>query len=127
MTDGIEATTTATLSLALDAASLRHQAIASNIANLQTRGYVPQRVNFEAHLVSAQRSLNQQGFVDPSTLAGVGARLEAAFNSAGQPVALQLDSEVAQMAQNSVHYQALVKGLSHHMSLLMSAASDGKK
>ena len=122
MTDGIEATTTATLSLALDAASLRHQAIASKLVK-----EIALLGGDVSKFVSAQRSLNQQGFVDPSTLAGVGARLEAAFNSAGQPVALQLDSEVAQMAQNSVHYQALVKGLSHHMSLLMSAASDGKK
>lgn len=127
MTTGIEAMTTASLSLALDAASLRHQAIAANIANIKTQGYVPQRVNFEAQLASAQHSLHEQGSIAPQDLIGVGAHLESALNAAGQPVVLQLDGLVAQMAQNAVQYQALVKGLTRHMSLLMSAASDGKK
>jgi flagellar basal-body rod protein FlgB len=37
----------------LDALSMRHQAIASNIANLNTPGYVKQEVNFEDALVDA--------------------------------------------------------------------------
>ena len=127
MNNGIESVTSSLLSLALDAASLRHQAISANIANIQTQGYVPQRVSFEAQLVNAQRSLKEQGFVDPMALSGVRARLEPALGADGQPSAIELDSEVAQMAQNAVQYQALVKGISRHLSLLMSAASDGKK
>lgn len=127
MNNGIESVTTLALSLALDAASLRHQAISANIANIQTQGYVPQRVSFEAQLVSAQRSLREQGFLDPMALSGVRARLEPGVNADGQPTAIGLDSEVAKMAQNAVQYQALIKGISRHFSLLMSAASDGKK
>ena len=127
MNNGIESVTSSLLSLALDAASLRHQAISANIANIQTQGYVPQRVSFEAQLVNAQRSLKEQGFVDPMALSGVRARLEPALGADGQPSAIELDSEVAQMAQNAVQYQALIKGISRHLSLLMSAASDGKK
>ena len=41
MTDGIEAVTRSALALALDAASLRQQAIATNIANANAVGYVP--------------------------------------------------------------------------------------
>ena len=48
MTDGIEAVTRSALALALDAASLRQQAIATNIANANVIDYVPQRVSFEA-------------------------------------------------------------------------------
>ena len=127
MNNGIESVTTSALSLALDAASLRHQAISANIANIQTQGYVPQRVSFETQLVSAQRSLREQGFVDPMALSGVRARLEPAVDEDGQPSAIALDSEVAKMAENAVQYQALIKGISRHLSLLMSAASDGKK
>lgn len=127
MNNGIESITTSALSLALDAASLRHQAISANIANIQTQGYVPQRVSFEGQLDNARRSLREQGFVDPLALSGVRARLEPSVEEDGQPSAIQLDSEVAHMAQNAVQYQALIKGISRHLSVLMMAASDGKK
>ena len=39
--------TAAMLLKALDAASLRHQAISSNLANANSVDYRPQRVNFE--------------------------------------------------------------------------------
>jgi flagellar basal-body rod protein FlgB len=127
MTNGIESITTNALAIALDAASLRHQAISANIANVQTQGYVPQRVSFEGQLENARRSLRQQGFVDLLTLSGVRARLEPSVEQDGLPSAIQLDSEVAHMAQNAVHYQALIKGISKHLNVLMMAASDGKK
>ena len=64
MTDGIEAVTRSALALALDAASLRQQAIATNIANANAIGYVPQRVSFEEQLVDARRGMAQNGRTD---------------------------------------------------------------
>ena len=58
---GIESLTLPSLSLALDAAVMRHQVIASNIANVHTVGYVPQHLTFEAEMSRAS-----QGRVTPT-------------------------------------------------------------
>lgn len=130
MTQAIEAVTLASLSMALDAASLRHQAIASNIANAATQGYVPLQERFSSQMLEARRQLDQGrwlGAAQVDAMAQDSQRLEPRRDAAGLPASVQLDSEVAQMAQNAVHYQALLKGLSQHMSLLSSAATDGKR
>lgn len=127
MTDGIEAITTATLSLALDAASLRHRAIASNIANINTEGYLPLRVNFESQFEDARRTLRERGSIDAFSIGDVRLQLEPIADAMGQPIKIHLDTEAASLAQNTVQYQALIKGLSRHMSILASAVSDGKK
>jgi flagellar basal-body rod protein FlgB len=127
MTDGIEAVTRSALALALDAASLRQQAIAGNIANANAIGYVPQRVSFEAQLVDAQRSLANTGRVDAFALSQVHPRIEPAVDANGVAAEVKLDVEAAEMARNAVHYQALVKGLSRHFAVLSMAAGDGRK
>lgn len=128
MTEGIEAVTTAALRLALDAASLRQQAIAANIANVKTEGYVPVQVSFEDQLDDARRTLQSEGQLDATSLASVTPRLQAVPDArAGVTGQVLLDAEVARMAQNAVQYQALVKGLSKHYAILALAASDGNK
>jgi len=127
MTEGLEAVTRSALALALDAASLRQQAIGTNIANAHALNYVPQRVNFEAQLLDARRSMAQTGRLDASALSQVRPRIEAAVDEQGNFAQVQLDVEAAEMARNAVHYQALVKGLSRHFSILSMAASDGKR
>jgi flagellar basal-body rod protein FlgB len=127
MTEGLEAITTATLRLALDAASLRHQAIAANIANHATEGYVPQRVNFESQLAQARRSLETQGRVDSFALSDVRLQLEPVLDAHGAPAKVHLDQQVADMAENSVQFQALARGLSRHFAILSAAVADGKR
>lgn len=127
MTDGIEALTTAALSLALDAASLRQQTFASNIANANATGYTPQRVSFEAQLLDARQSLNNNGRLGTESLRGIAPRIESVVDGRGIPTQVQLDVESAGMARNTVQYQALVTGLSRHFSILSIAASDGRK
>lgn len=126
MSEGLEAITTAALGLALDAASLRQQAIAANIANHTTEGYVPQKLNFEAQMADARRLLEGNGRLDSFALAGVHPRLEPMLDAQGQPVKVQLDEQVADMAQNAVRYQVLARGLNRHFAILFSAMSDGK-
>ena len=127
MTDGIEAVTRSALAMALDAASLRQQVIASNIANANAVGYVPLRVSFEDQLVEARRSIEQSGRVDAFALGQVRPRVEVAVDDFGVPGQVQLDVEAAEMARNAVQYQALVKGLSRHFAILSMAAGDGRK
>lgn len=128
MTDGIEGITTAALGLALDAAALRQQASAANIANAGTADYVPVAVSFESQLAEARQMLQTHGRLDAASLAGVEPRLEAApLDGLGLPAKVQLDVEVARMAQNAVQYQALVKGLAKHYALLAAAVTEGKR
>jgi flagellar basal-body rod protein FlgB len=128
MTEGLEAVTTAALGLALDAAQLRQQAIAANIANASTAGYAPVRVSFEAQLDDARRALSSHGRLDAAALEGVEPVIEAVpVEQGGLPAKVLLDAEVAQMASNAVQYQALLKGLSRHYAVLGLAVADGKK
>ena len=124
---GIEAMTTATLSLALDAASLRQQAIASNIANADVIDYQPQEVRFETQLSQARESLRRNGSVDAFSLTDVQLTMTPMANNSLQKSRSPLDAEVAKLAQNTLHYQALIKGLNKHFALLSSAISEGKK
>jgi flagellar basal-body rod protein FlgB len=106
--------------LALDAASVRHLAIASNIANANTPGYVPLRVEFEEHLAAAVREgrLPERGLA-PTVIAE-----RDGADAVGAKV--QLDVEAARLAQNVLHYQALLKGLRGKMEILQAAINEGR-
>ena len=127
MNQPLEAITTAALSIGLEVASRRHQAIAANIANAGTEGYTPVRISFEAHLDEARQVLRDKGSVDAFALAGVRTEIEPALDAEGRPAQVQIDVEMAEMARNAVQYQALTQGLSRHLSILAAAAADGKK
>lgn len=127
MTQGPETITSAVVALALDAASLRQQVIAANIANASTEGYAARRVHFESQLEQARRSLRAGRTVDPLALAGVRAAIVPATDAHGQGAPVRLDAEMASLAQNAVHYQALLKGLAQHHAMLSLAAGDGRK
>lgn len=120
MTHGIEAVTTASLSLAMDAATLRHQVIAANIANASSVGYVPQQVSFEAQVEQALRG-------DSVGTPALQMRVEPQSAPNGGPAVVHVDTEVAAMAENNLHYQALVRGLNRHLSILSSAVTEGKR
>jgi flagellar basal-body rod protein FlgB len=131
MTEGIEAVTRTALSLALDAASLRQQALAANIANANAVGYARQFVSFESQLGEARRGLSEGGTLDAAALSEVHPYLESNLSVPGaQPGTqpdIQLDLETAEMARNALQYQALLKGLSRHFEILSLAVADGRK
>lgn len=127
MNPPVEAVTTAALSLALEAASRRHQAISANIANLGSQGQVPLKLDFESQLLEARASLREQGRIDPQALADVRLDIEPAFDAQGRPVKLDVDEQMVDMARNAVHFQALAQGLSRHLGILALAAHDGRK
>ena len=127
MSNSIESITTAALSLALDAAAARQQVIANNIANANTEAYVPQALDFEGQLEQARRALREHGRLDAAALDSMKLKPQAVLRTDGQPARVELDVEVGNMARNAVQYQALVKGLSRHLAMLSSAATEGKK
>ena len=128
MVNGIEAVTTATLGVALDAASLRQQVIASNIANANTLNYVAQHLRVEAQWSNPSVHNKAGGAADSwGGLMAIRAELEPVVDAQGVAQPVQLDAEVAALAQNSVHYQALIKGLSKHFAVLSSAVNEGRR
>ena len=126
MVSSVESGTVGLVKLALDAASLRQQALANNIANLNTPGYVPFRVKFEEQLAGARAHHLAGSPVSQSDLAGVTPILEEDASSVGS-TQVAIDMEVAKLAQNVVHYQALVRGLSKKMAILSLAINEGKR
>lgn len=120
MTQSIEAMTTATLSLALDAAAMRQQVIAANIANANVQGYTARTVTFDA--VMADAFAGTQGMGSTSLDAHIVPRLDAD----GRPHAVQIDGEMAELSVNQLQYQTLVAGLNKHLSVLSVAIADGK-
>lgn len=123
MAHSTEAVTTALLKLALDGAALRHQAIAANIANATTPGYQPVRVSFEEQLEQLRRRLDGGEPLQRAS-AELAPQVEA-DGSAGDRVAVDL--QAAELAQNVVHYQALVRGLNKRMSILAAAINEGRR
>src|SRR5258706_14459440 len=102
-------TTSMLISLALNAATAKHIALAQNIANVNNEGYRPLRVDFDERVAFYKNQL-----LDPRNDA-MSMRLLETLRSATTVVEtndatgwkVQLDAEMAKMAQNTVHYEAL--------------------
>ena len=118
-----EAVTSNLMKLALDGAALRHQAIAANIANATSPGYTPVRVSFDTVMQDARDRL-QAGESLRSVAASLANGIEADPDAAG---AVALDQQAADLAQNVVQYQALLKGMAKRMSILAAAINEGKR
>ena len=122
-----EAITVDLVKMALDAASMRHLTIANNIANANTAAYAPASVNFEQQMDTVRAALSNGDPVKSSMLSGIRPVIER-----GEPVGdadrtALLDTEMAKLAQNTIQYEALLKALGKHMSLIGSAISEGKR
>lgn len=122
----IESITTAALSAALDASARRHAAVAANVANAQTEGYAPLHVVFDARLEEARADLQEGRWLDASALAGLRGEIRSGA-AEGAPEKVQLDMQMAEMARNSAHFQALAQAVSRHLGMLALAAGDGRK
>ncbi len=54
-------------------------------------------------------------------------QLTPVLDAQGLPAKVHLDEQMADMAQNSLQFQALARGLNRHFSILSTAVSDGKR
>lgn len=124
MTSIIDSSTVGLVSLALDAAVMRQQAIAQNIANANTPGYQRVGVSFENRLSELKNAVLQGHPLPSGGLAAYRPSLTVE-DDAGEPV--QLDMEVAALSDNVLHHQALLKVLNKHMALIDTAINEGKK
>lgn len=123
MNNIIDTSTTGLVSLALDAAVLRQQALAQNIANANTPGYRPLRVSFEARV---QELVAADGLVEAPD-AGRRPQFRPILELAEEGAQVALDTEVAKLADNTLHHQVLLKALSKHLALIGTAINEGKR
>jgi flagellar basal-body rod protein FlgB len=126
VTSIIDNNTSALLSLALDAAAMRQQAIAQNIANANTPGYQRVSVSFESRLAALADGAGRSGTPSLASLGDFRPSFEyAAASEQGSGVALDL--EMAQLSENTLHHQALLKALNKHLALMGIAINEGKR
>lgn len=113
----------------LDASVQRHKVITNNIANHNTPGFVPQKLDFESLLNSA---LSETGalqndskvelaldFIEPETTE----RSDSINTELSEKA---LDLEMAELAKNTLRYEALIRGLGKLSSIRGMAISGGK-
>ena len=91
--------------LALDAALMRQTAIATNIANINTKDYQAMAVDFE-------KQLNES---NADTLANI----KPMYTYSDTP--LSIDEQLASSVQNATQYRALIKGLNHKLAIMTLA------
>ena len=110
--------------LALDAAALRHDITAHNIANSETPGFVPKRVEFAEQL----RALVQDAIAgaDPQDLGSRFAELKSkmqngSFVTAKTDQLVEVDMEMINLTENVLHYRAILEGLSKRSDVLRMA------
>lgn len=111
--------------LALDGFSMRHQAIASNIANRDTPGYQRLTVSFEDQLAAISGARNAGASDDDlrALMSQAAAGLKIA--SSGD-MEVRLDQEMSDLSRNTLQYQALITALGHMGSITRSAVSGGQ-
>jgi flagellar basal-body rod protein FlgB len=117
------------VSVALDAALTRHAAIATNIANADTPDYHPFATRFDQLVTELQGRVTDRA--NDLVLSRDAQRMSASLQSL--PVVLdpstskvELDMQMAQLAKNSLQYQALLTAQGKLMSLTHMVISEDK-
>ena len=109
-------TTQIGLERALSGSALRQQAIAQNIANVNTPGYRRQDVDFQSALAAAWDGGEQSvASVTPRTEADMSSVMRADGSS------VDIDQEAATQAQNGLQYEAVSTVMKTRIAILKSA------
>lgn len=119
----IDAITPKIIEFALDGLALRHKAIASNIANINSDNYKPINVSFESQIDSLRSDFNNGSIKnDQSTYQptiSFGKKLQ-------RNESVGIDMSTVQINQNTIQYHALIKGLDYYISTLSIAIKEGR-
>lgn len=115
------------VTLALDIASVRQQALAQNIANANTPGYVPYDVHFESQLEQLRVKLRTGDTLNDFDIPTFTPHFKSVTLANGLPPKVALDMEAAKLAENVLQFQAVAKAYSHMSNLLSIAINEGKR
>lgn len=134
---GIFDRTTGLLGRVLDLRQQKQQVIASNLANAETPGYSPVRLQFEDDLRRALTSGSVRRVpADPAhfPLRGDGGveKVQGRVlrtpdrHGVGDRNGVQTDQEMVNLAENQILYEAAVQMLNKKIAILKYAANDGR-
>ncbi|MBX5470331.1 MAG: flagellar basal body rod protein FlgB [Thermoleophilaceae bacterium] len=112
-------TTQVGLEKALEGAALRQQALAGNLANVNTPGYQRRDVDFHGAL----RAAFEDGADPQAASFSVQTDPTAAMRADGNSV--DPDVEAARLAENALEYQALVSVMRGRIDILEAAMGRG--
>ena len=126
------------LEKSLDAAWLRNDAISQNIANVDTPGYKRKTVAFEEYLKSALDGRSLKGITTDKRHIPIGGdkidsvNIKVSEDNSSLSVRLDgnnvdIESEMASLAKNSIKYNTLVQSLNTGFNRLKSVISEGRK
>ncbi|RMF62348.1 MAG: flagellar basal body rod protein FlgB [Calditrichaeota bacterium] len=110
------------LKKSLDAYAARHKAIAENIANVDTKGYRPLKVNFEESLKRLLEKKRVKGLRSDPRHMQIGEpvlEIKETVSTSGERV--NLEEEMAALAQNQLLFQFAAKQLHGSYETLRSA------
>lgn len=116
--------TNAALDRALGAAGLRQQVLANNLANVNAAGFKRSDVSFDGVLAKALDRNDSSAEVlslEPSVTVDSGSTMRADGNN------VDVDREMATLAENNVKYNALVQIASKRLKMLEMIVSDGRR
>ncbi len=121
---------------ALDAAWLRNEVIAQNIANVDTPGYKRSTVSFEEYLDSASKKSGFNGNTTNSKHINFGnsndnAKIKITKDNKNLSTRLDennvdVETEMASLAKNDIRYNALVQSISGSYQRIMNVIKEGK-
>lgn len=123
---------------ALDAAWLRNEVIAQNIANVDTPGYKKKNVSFEEYLSEAMDNSGFKGNTTDSRHIQIGAgdtenvpiRVTNDYSNLSNRLDgnnVDIEKEMADSAKNDIRYNTLIQSVSDSYSKLMAAITEGRK
>ncbi|MFS8640678.1 MAG: flagellar basal body rod protein FlgB [Symbiobacteriaceae bacterium] len=118
----------------LEALALRQRLLAHNVANAETPGYKRYDVRF-AELLADRLHEGRLPLwrTDPAHLPGApAAPAGAVYREAWTAMRndgnnVDIDAEMARLAQTAIHYQALVRQLSDRIALLRTVIHEGRR
>ncbi|TYP00216.1 flagellar basal-body rod protein FlgB [Geothermobacter ehrlichii] len=116
----------ATLQKVLELRQKRQQVIASNIANAETPGYHPRRLEFESELQSALTTKGGIKRTRPRHLGSGGDVSSVTGRVRTEMDAVNVDQEMVTLAENQILYEAAVQMLNKKIGLLKYVAQDGR-
>ncbi|WP_209122390.1 flagellar basal body rod protein FlgB [Alkalihalobacillus sp. BA299] len=126
--------TFSTLERALDGSALKQRTISQNIANVDTPNYKTKKVNFQHtldHAISKQ-SIEANRTDERHMNFSIGKQREAYVTSVNNSMYnhnlnnVDIDKEMADLAQNQIYYNALIDRLNGRFNSLQTVIKGGK-
>ena len=113
---------------ALDGLAARQRALTNNIANVETPGFQPSDVPFEAEL----RAARDRAVADPVHWNGdlpLSLSTETQHSESVRPDGngVNIDREVVKLSENGLTYESLARAMRMRGELMRTAVSEGKK